>query len=153
MDYLPMHIIVQILFHSVQFSHSVISKSLQPHGLQHSRHRYPSPTPGASSNSCPSSQCIQPSHFLSSHFPPVLNLSQHHGLFQWVSSSHQVAKIFKFQLQHQSFRWILRTDCFRIFWFDCLVIQRTLKTLLQHHNSKASIFQHSAFFIVQLSCL
>ena len=53
---------------------------------------------------------IQPSHPLSSPSPPALNLSQHQGLFKWVSSSHQVAKILEFQLQHQSFQWKLRTD-------------------------------------------
>ena len=53
---------------------------------------------------------IQPSHPLSSPSPPAFNLSQHQGLFQWVSSSHQVAKVLKFQLQHQSFQWTLRTD-------------------------------------------
>ena len=53
---------------------------------------------------------IQPSHPLSSPSPPTFNLSQHQGLFQWVSSSHQVAKVLEFQLQHQSFQWIFRTD-------------------------------------------
>ena len=53
---------------------------------------------------------IQPSHTLSSPSPPTFNLSQHQGLFQWDSSSHQVAKVFEFQLQHQSFQWIFRTD-------------------------------------------
>ena len=53
---------------------------------------------------------IQPSHPLSSPSPPALNLSQHQGLFKWVSSSHQVAKVLEFQLQHQSFQWIHRTD-------------------------------------------
>ena len=53
---------------------------------------------------------IQPSHPLSSPSPPALNLSQHQGLFQWVSSSHQVAKVSEFQLQHQSFQQIFRTD-------------------------------------------
>ena len=52
---------------------------------------------------------IQPSHPLSSR-SPALNLSQHQGLFKWVSSSHQVAKVLKFQLQHQSFQWTPRTD-------------------------------------------
>ena len=51
---------------------------------------------------------IQPSHPLSSPSPPALNLSQHQGLFRWVSSSHEVAKVLAFQLQHQSFRWILQ---------------------------------------------
>ena len=53
---------------------------------------------------------IQPSHPLSYSFPPTLNLSQHQGLFQWVSSSHQVAKVLEFLLQHQSFQWTPRTD-------------------------------------------
>ena len=53
---------------------------------------------------------IQPSHSLSSLSPPALNLSQHQGLFQWVSSSYQMAKGLEFQLQHQSFQWIFRTD-------------------------------------------
>ena len=53
---------------------------------------------------------IQPSHSLSSPSPPAFNLSQHQGLFKWVSTSHQVAKVLEFQLQHQSFQWTLRTD-------------------------------------------
>jgi len=53
---------------------------------------------------------IQPSHPLSSPSPPAFNLSQHQGLFKWVSSLHQVAKVLEFQLQHQSFQWIFRTD-------------------------------------------
>ena len=56
------------------------------------------------------SDAIQPFHPLSSPSPPAFNLSQHQGLFQWVSSSHQVAKVLEFQLQHQSFQWIFRTD-------------------------------------------
>ena len=89
---------------------------------------------------------IQPSHPLSSPSPPALNLSQHQGFFKWVSSSHQVAKALEFHLQHQSFQWIFRTD-----WLDLLAVQGTLKSLLQHHSSKASILRRSAFFIVQLS--
>ena len=53
---------------------------------------------------------IQPSHPLSSLSPSALNLSQHQGLFKWVSSSHQVAKVLEFQLQHQFFQWTPRTD-------------------------------------------
>ena len=53
---------------------------------------------------------ILPSHPLSSPSPPAFNLSQHRGLFKWVSSSHQVAKLLEFQLQHQSFQWTPRTD-------------------------------------------
>ena len=58
----------------------------------------------------PVGDAIQPSHPLSSPSPPAFNPSQHQGLFQWVSSSHQVAKVLEFQLQHQSFQWIFRTD-------------------------------------------
>ena len=94
---------------------------------------------------------IQLSHPLLSPSPPIFNLSQHQGLFQWVSSSHEVAKVLEFQLQHQSFQCIFRTDFLRIDWFDLLAVQGTLKSLLQHHSSKASILQCSAFFIVQLS--
>ena len=86
------------------------------------------------------SDVIQPSHPLSSPSPPAFNLSQHQGLFQWVNSSPQVAKVLEFQLQHQSFQWIL----------DLLAGQWTLKSLLQHHRSRASILWLSAFFMVQL---
>ena len=90
------------------FSRSVMSNSLQPHGLQHARPPCPSPSPGVCSNSCPwVSDAIQPSHPLSS-LSPAFNLSQCQSLFQWVSSSHQVAKVLEFQLQHQSFHWIFR---------------------------------------------
>ena len=96
---------------------------------------------------------IQPSHPLSSPSPPSLNLSQHQGLFKWVSSSHQVAKVLEFQLQHQSFQWTPRTDLLRMDWLDLLAVQGNLKSLLQHHSSKASILQRSAFFIVQLTSI
>ena len=55
------------------------------------------------------SDAIQPSHPLLTSSPPMFNLSQHQGLFQWVSSSHQVAKVLEFQLQHQSYQWVFRT--------------------------------------------
>ena len=97
------------------------------------------------------SDAIQPSHPLSSVSPFTVSLSQQQCLFQWVSSSHQVAKVLEFQLQHQSFQWIFRTNFFRMDWLDLLAVQGTLKSLLQHHSSKASIRLHSAFFIAQLS--
>ena len=99
------------------------------------------------------SDAIQPSHPLLSPSPPALNLSQHQGLFQWVGSSHLVAKVLELQLQHQSFHEHSGLISFRIDWFDLLVVQGTLKSLLQHHNSKASFLWPSAFFIVQLSHL
>ena len=89
---------------------------------------------------------IQPSHPLSAPSPPAFNLFQHPGLFKWVSSSHQVAKGLEFQLQHQSFQWILGLISFRIDWLDLPEVQGILKSVLQYHNSKASILQHSAFF-------
>ena len=126
--------------------------TLQPHGLQHTRLPCSSPTPGACSNSCPLvGDAIQPSHHLSSPSPPAFNLSQHQGLFKWVSSSHQVARVLEFQ--HQSLQWIFRLISFRMDWLDLLAVQWTLKSLLQHHNSKASILQCSAFFIVQLTSI
>ena len=94
---------------------------------------------------------IQPSHPLSSPSPPAFNLSQHQGLIRWVSSSNQVAKVWEFQLQHQSFHWISGLISFRIDWFAFLAVQGTLKSLLQHHNLKASVLQCSALFMVQLS--
>ena len=68
------------------------------------------------------SDAIQPSHPLSSPSPPTFNLSQHPGLFKWVSSSHQVAKVLEFQLQHQSFQWIFMTD-FLLGWTGWISLQ------------------------------
>ena len=67
------------------------------------------------------SKAIQPSHPLSSPSPLTFNLSQHQGLFQWVGSSHQAAKVLEFQLQHQSFQWTFRTDFLYnwLVWFPC----------------------------------
>ena len=95
---------------SVQFSHSVMS-TLDP--MDCSTTGFLSLTNSQSLlklMSIASCDAIQPSHPLSSPFPPSFNLSQHLGLFQWVNSSHQAAKVLEFQLQHQSFQWIFRTD-------------------------------------------
>ena len=82
-----------------------------PHGLQHARPPCLSPTPAVYSDSCPLSWWCHPTiSSLSSPSPPALNLSQHQGLFKWVRSSHQVAKVLEFQLQHQSLQWTFRTD-------------------------------------------
>ena len=87
-----------------------MSDSFRPHESQHARPPCPSPTPGAHSYSFHQvSDAIQPSHPLSSP-SPTFSLSQHQGLFQWVSSLHQVAKGLEFQLQHQSFQWTPRAD-------------------------------------------
>ena len=97
------------------------------------------------------SDAIQPSHPPSFPSPPAPNPFQNQGLFQWVNSSHEVAKVLKFQLQHQSFQWTPGLISFRMDWLDLLAVQGTLKSLLQHHSSKASILLHSAFFTVQFS--
>ena len=94
---------------------------------------------------------IQPSHPLLSPSPPALNLSLHQGLFKWVSSSHQVAKVWSFNFSISPSNEYSGLISFRMDWLDLLADQGTLKSLLQHHSSKASILRHSAFFIVQLS--
>ena len=92
---------------------------------------------------------IQPSHPLSSPSPPAFNLAQHQGLFQWIRSLNQVAKVFGFSISpSKQYSGLIS---FRIDWFDLRAVQGTLKSLLQHYSSKASILWLSAFFIVQLS--
>ena len=81
--------------------------------------------------------------------PFAFNLSGHQGLFQWVGSLYQEAKVL--ELQHQFSNEYSGLISFRIDLFDFLAVQGTLKSLLQHHSSKASILWCSAFFIVQLS--
>ena len=103
--------ILNFTLSSVQFSGSVVSNSLWPHELQHARPLHPSPTPGVHTNPCPSSRWCHPT--ISSSVVPFSSApkpSQHQSLFQWVNSSHEVAKVQEFQLQHQSFQWIFRTD-------------------------------------------
>ena len=105
------HCIPFLYISSVQCSHSVVSASLWWHGLQHIRPPYTISTPRDYSTHVHwVGDAIQLFHPLSSPFPPALNLSQHHGLFKWISSLHQVAKVLEFQLQHHSVQWIFRTD-------------------------------------------
>ena len=94
---------------------------------------------------------IQPSHPLSSPSPPALNLSQNQGLFKWVSSSHEVAKVWV--SASASVLPVNTQDWFPLGWTGWIPLQpkRLSKSLLQHHSSKASILQCSAFFIFQLS--
>ena len=94
---------------------------------------------------------IQSSHPLSSPSPPAPNPSQHQSLFQWVNSSHEVAKVLEFQLQHQSFQRNPRADLLQNGLVGSPCSPGTVKSLLQHHSSKASILRHLAFFTVQLS--
>ena len=100
-----------LLVYTLLLSHSVIANSLQPHGLQHAifpvLHHLPEL---AQIHVHWVGEVIQPSHPLSSPSPPAFNLAQHQCLFQLVSSLHQVAKGWEFQLQHQSFQWIFRVD-------------------------------------------
>ena len=140
-----------ICLHSVQFSHSVISDSLRPHELQHTRSSCPSPTPGASQTHvhrvgdasnhlifcCPLSQ---PSLF------PSIRVSSNESVLciRW-------PKYWNFSFRISPFNEYSGLISFRMDRFDLLAIQGTLKSLLQHHSSKASILQCSAFFIVQLS--
>ena len=129
-----------VVFSSVQFSCSVMSDSLQAHGLQHARPPCPSPIPGVYSNSYPLSRWCHPT--ISSSVipsPPAFNLSQHQGLFQWVSSSHQVAKVWNFSFSISPSNEYSELVSFKMDWLDLLAVQETLKSLLQYHSSKTSI--------------
>ena len=88
---------------------------------------------------------------MSSPSPPAFSLSQHQGLSQWVSSSHQVAKLWSFSFNISPYNEHPGLISFRMDWLDLPAVQGTLKSLLQHHSSKASVPQCSAFFIVKLS--
>ena len=96
------------------------------------------------------SDAIQPSHLLSSPSLPAFNLSQHQGLLRWVSSLHQVAKVLNFSFSISPNEYLEQIS-FRMEWLDLLAIKGTLKSLLQHHSSQASVLYHSAFFTVQFS--
>ena len=94
---------------------------------------------------------IQPSHPVVSLSLPVFSLSQHQNLFQWVSSLHKVAKYWSFSFSISPSNEYSGLISFRMGWLVLLAVQGTLKSLLQHHSSKASILWCSAFFMVQLS--
>ena len=129
-----------------------MSDSLLPHESKHARPPCPSPTlEFTQTNVHRVGDAIQPSHPLSSPSPPAPNPSQHQSLFQWVNSSHEVAKVLECQLLHHSFQRNPRADLLQNGLVDLLAVQGTLKSLFQHHSSKASILQCSAFFTVQLS--
>ena len=138
---------------SVQFNHSVVSDSQRPHGLQHASPPCPSPTPRDYSNSHPQSQSCPPT--ISS---TVIPFSSHLQSFP-ASGSFPVSQLFpsggqsigSFSFSTSSSNDYSGLSSFRIDRFDILAVQGTLKSLLQHHNSKASIPPHSAFFMVQLS--
>ena len=136
-------------FSSVQFSRLVISDSLQPYGLQYATLPSPSPTPGACSNSCPLSRWCHPT--ISSSVIPFFCLqyfpaSGSFPMSQFFASGSQSieasasASVFPMNIQ----------DCFTL-WLTGLILKTKgpLRSLLQHHNSKASILWRSAFFMVQ----
>ena len=132
---------------SVQFSRPVISDSLWPHGLQHARPSCPSPTPRVYSNSCPLRRWCHPT--ISSVVPfsscpqslPASGSFQMSQLFTWGGQSIGVSASASVLLMNTQ-DWSP---------LDLLSVQRTLKSLLQHHSSKASVLRCSVFIIVQLS--
>ena len=138
------------LISSVQFSCSVVTYCLQPHGLHHTRLPCLSPNPRACSNSCPSSQWCHPI-ISPSVISPAFNLSQHQGLFSESVLHIRWPKYWSFSFNISPSNEYSGLISFRMDWFELLAVQGTLKSLLQHHNSKASILLCSAFFIVQLS--
>ena len=125
-----------------------MSDSSRPHGLQHARLPCPSPFPGACSNSVmPSNHLIlcHPLLLLPSVFPSIRVFSSELTLcIRW-------PKYWSFSFSISPSNEYSGLIFFRIDWFDLLAVQGTLKSLLQHHSSKASILWCSAFFIVQLS--
>ena len=140
------------LFSSVQFSLSVMSDSLRPHGLQHARPPCPSPTPGVYSDSRPLSRRCHPT--ISSSVVPFSSCPQSFP----ASGSFQMRALHIRWPKYWSFSFNIRPSnehpgliSFRMDWLDLLAVQGTPKSFLQHHSSKASILQCSAFFIVQLS--
>ena len=137
-------------FSSFQFSRSVVSNSLQPRGLQHASLPCPPPTPGACSDSRPSSQWCHLT--LSSSVIPFSSCLQSFpasGSFPESILCIRWPKYWSFNIS--TFNEHSGLTSFGTDWFDFLAVQGTLKGLLQHHSSKASVLWHSAFFMVQLS--
>ena len=139
---------------SVQFSHSVVSNSLQPHGLQHTRPPCPSPTPGVYSNSCPLIESVMPSnHLILCHLLLLLpSIFPSIRVFPNESAFHiRWPKYWSFSFNISPSNEYSGLISFRMDWFDLLAVQGTLKSLLLHHSSEASILRCLAFFTVQLS--
>ena len=128
-----------------------MSDSLRPHESQHTRSPSPSPTPRVYSNSRPSSQRCHPA--ISSSvipFSSVPNPSQHQGISNESTLHMRWPKYWSFCFSISPSNEHPGLISFRMDWLDLLAVQGTLKSLLQHHSSKASIFRCSAFFTVQL---
>ena len=131
---------------SAQFSCSVVSESLWPHELQHARSSFPSPTPGVHPDSCPLSWWCNPtSHPLSSPSPPAVNLSQHQGLLKWVSSSHEVAKVWSFSFNIRPSSEHPGLISFSLDWLELLAVQGISRVF-----SNTTVQKHQ-FFGAQLS--
>ena len=138
-------------FSSVQFSRSVMSDSLQPHELQHARPPCPSPTPGVHSDSRAS---VMPSSHLFLCYPLLLLPPIPPSIRVFSNESTLLMrrpKYWSFNFSIIPSKEIPGLISFRMDWLDLLAVQGTLKSLLQHHSSKASILRHSVFFTVQLS--
>ena len=138
---------------SVQFSHSVVSDSLQPHELQHARPPCPSPTPRVYSDSHPSSQwCHLAISVLCLPLLLLLSIPSSIRVFSNESTLRmRWPKYWSFSFSIIPYKEIPGLISFRMDWLDLLAVQGTLKSLLQHHSSKALILRCSAFFTVQLS--
>ena len=142
-----------VQFSSIWFSHSVVSDSLQPHELPHARSLCPSPTPKVYSNSCPSPWLVMSSNHLIFCHPLLLPpISPSIRIFFNESTLHmRWPKYWSFSFSISPSIEHPGLISFRMDWLDLLAFQGTLKSLLQHHSSKASIFQCSAFFTVRIS--
>ena len=139
-------------FYSVQFSCSVVSDSLQPHGCSTSGFPVDHQLPElALTHVHQVGDAIQPSHPLSSLSPSAFNLSQHQGFSNELVLHIRGPKYWRFIFSISPSNEYSGLISFRIDWLDLLAVQGTLKSLLQHHSSKASLLWCSAFFIVQLS--
>ena len=131
-----------------------MSDSLRPHGLQHARFPVHRQLPQLTQTHVHRvSDAIQPSHPLSSPSPPAFNLSQHQGLSNESVLPIRWPKYWSFSFSISISNEHSGLISFRIDRLDLLVVQGTLKSLLQHHSSKASILWRSAFVMVQLSHL
>ena len=152
---IELHRILLFFFLSVirsdQISRSVVSDSLRPHESQHSRPPYPSPTPGVHWDSRPSSQWCHPA--ISSSVIPFSSCPQSlpASVFSSESTLHmRWPKYWSFSFSIISSKEIPGLISFRMDWLDLLAVQGTLKSLLQHHSSKASILWRSASFQLYL---
>ena len=146
--------ILKYMFSSVQFIYAVLSDALWLHELQHARPPCPSPTPGVHLDSHPLSQWCHPA--ISSSVVSFSSCPQ--SLIALVFSSESTLrmrwpKYWSFSFSIIPSKEIPGLISFRMDWMDLLAVQETLKSLLQHHSSKASILRRSAFFTVQLSHL